>query len=154
MVSKTLCGASGMSSRISALPACTKRKPVPEYLALPPYSLSKATVDELKRQTAAMAKALKVVGLMNVQFAIQHVDDKDVIYVLEVNPRASRTVPFVSKAIGVPVKPYFGSNYTVLVEAMRGGKLGTGRLLERTSPFPSLPPPRCGPRVSTGVRAG
>jgi carbamoyl-phosphate synthase large subunit len=71
--------------------------------SLPPYSLSKATVDELKRQTAAMAKALNVVGLMNVQFAIQEVDGRDVIYVLEVNPRASRTVPFVSKATGIPL---------------------------------------------------
>ncbi|HEY8049455.1 MAG TPA: carbamoyl-phosphate synthase large subunit, partial [Ramlibacter sp.] len=69
--------------------------------SLPPYSLSQATVDELKKQTAAMAKALGVVGLMNVQFAIQHDDGKDVIYVLEVNPRASRTVPFVSKATGI-----------------------------------------------------
>jgi carbamoyl-phosphate synthase large subunit len=69
--------------------------------SLPPYSLSKATVDELKRQTAAMAKALKVVGLMNVQFAIQNKDGEDVIYVLEVNPRASRTVPYVSKATGL-----------------------------------------------------
>lgn len=69
--------------------------------SLPPYYLSKATVDEIKRQTAAMANALQVVGLMNVQFAIQEVDGKDVIYVLEVNPRASRTVPFVSKATGV-----------------------------------------------------
>src|SRR3954464_10130053 len=63
--------------------------------SLPPYSLSKATVDELKRQTAEMAKALNVVGLMNVQFAIQHKDGQDVIFVLEVNPRASRTVPYV-----------------------------------------------------------
>ena len=55
----------------------------------------------MKRQTAAMAKALNVVGLMNVQFAIQEKDGKDVIYVLEVNPRASRTVPFVSKATGI-----------------------------------------------------
>jgi carbamoyl-phosphate synthase large subunit len=69
--------------------------------SLPPYSLSKATVDELKRQTAAMAKALNVIGLMNVQFAIQQKDGHDVIYVLEVNPRASRTVPFVSKATGI-----------------------------------------------------
>jgi len=69
--------------------------------SLPPYSLSKATVDEIKRQTAAMAKALNVVGLMNVQFAIQEIDGQDVIYVLEVNPRASRTVPFVSKATGI-----------------------------------------------------
>jgi carbamoyl-phosphate synthase large subunit len=69
--------------------------------SLPPYSLAADTVVEIKRQTAAMAQALNVVGLMNVQFAIQHVDGQDVIYVLEVNPRASRTVPFVSKATGV-----------------------------------------------------
>jgi carbamoyl-phosphate synthase large subunit len=69
--------------------------------SLPPYSLAAETVAELKRQSAAMAGALNVVGLMNVQFAIQHVDGKDVIYVLEVNPRASRTVPYVSKATGI-----------------------------------------------------
>ena len=69
--------------------------------SLPPYSLSTGTVTEIKRQTSAMAKALNVVGLMNVQFAIQNIDGKDVIYVLEVNPRASRTVPFVSKATGI-----------------------------------------------------
>ena len=69
--------------------------------SLPPYSLSDETIAEIKRQTAAMAKGLNVVGLMNVQFAIQNVDGKDVIYVLEVNPRASRTVPFVSKATGL-----------------------------------------------------
>ena len=76
--------------------------------SLPPYYLKAATVDELKRQTAAMAQGLNVVGLMNVQFAIQEVPQpdgskQDVIYVLEVNPRASRTVPFVSKATGVPL---------------------------------------------------
>jgi carbamoyl-phosphate synthase large subunit len=69
--------------------------------SLPPYSLSAETVVEIKRQTAAMAKALNVVGLMNVQFAIQNKDGKDLIFVLEVNPRASRTVPFVSKATGI-----------------------------------------------------
>ena len=69
--------------------------------SLPPYSLSAETVAELKRQSAAMAGALNVVGLMNVQFAIQNVGGKDVIYVLEVNPRASRTVPYVSKATGI-----------------------------------------------------
>jgi carbamoyl-phosphate synthase large subunit len=69
--------------------------------SLPPYYLKQATIDELKRQTAAMAEGLNVVGLMNVQFAIQEADGKDVIYVLEVNPRASRTVPFVSKATGI-----------------------------------------------------
>jgi carbamoyl-phosphate synthase large subunit len=73
--------------------------------SLPPYYLCKETVEELKRQTAAMAEGLNVVGLMNVQFAIQEKDEngakKDVIFVLEVNPRASRTVPFVSKATGI-----------------------------------------------------
>jgi carbamoyl-phosphate synthase large subunit len=69
--------------------------------SLPPYSLSDKTVAEIKRQTAAMATALNVIGLMNVQFAIQSIDGQDVIYVLEVNPRASRTVPFVSKATGI-----------------------------------------------------
>jgi carbamoyl-phosphate synthase large subunit len=67
--------------------------------ALPPYTLSPAMVTELKAETEAMAKAIGVVGLMNVQYAIQGND----IYVLEVNPRASRTVPFVAKATGVPV---------------------------------------------------
>jgi carbamoyl-phosphate synthase large subunit len=65
--------------------------------SLPPYSLSREVQDELRRQTKMMAKALNVCGLMNVQFAIQH----DIVYVLEVNPRASRTVPFVSKATGL-----------------------------------------------------
>ncbi len=64
--------------------------------SLPPYSLPIEIQDELRRQTKAMAKALNVCGLMNVQFAIQNND----VYVLEVNPRASRTVPFVSKATG------------------------------------------------------
>ncbi|EKN00045.1 MULTISPECIES: carbamoyl-phosphate synthase large subunit [unclassified Acidocella] len=67
--------------------------------SLPPYSLSPAIVAELRAETVALAKALNVVGLMNVQYAIQN----DTIYVLEVNPRASRTVPFVAKATGVPV---------------------------------------------------
>ena len=62
--------------------------------SLPPYSLSAELQDELREQTVMMAKALGVVGLMNVQFAIQG----ETVYVLEVNPRASRTVPFVSKA--------------------------------------------------------
>jgi carbamoyl-phosphate synthase large subunit len=71
--------------------------------SLPPYSLSPATIAELKRQTVLMAQALNVVGLMNVQFAIQQHDGQDIIYVLEVNPRASRTVPYVSKATGLPL---------------------------------------------------
>src|SRR5467141_297077 len=67
--------------------------------SLPPHSLSSRIERELRRQTVELAHALEVVGLMNVQFAIQ----RDVIYVLEVNPRASRTVPFVGKATGVPL---------------------------------------------------
>jgi len=71
--------------------------------SLPPYSLSAALQDEMRRQTTLMAKALKVVGLMNVQFAIQGEGEQAVVYVLEVNPRASRTVPYVSKATGQPL---------------------------------------------------
>ena len=81
--------------------------------SLPPYSLSKELQDELRRQTVAMAKALNVVGLMNVQFAIQ----KNVVYVLEVNPRASRTVPFVSKATSLPLAK-------IAARCMVGQKLG------------------------------
>jgi carbamoyl-phosphate synthase large subunit len=71
--------------------------------SLPPYSLSPELQDELRRQATLMAKALKVVGLMNTQFAIQGEGADAVVYVLEVNPRASRTVPFVSKATGQPL---------------------------------------------------
>ena len=67
--------------------------------SLPPFSLAPELQDELRRQTIAMARALKVVGLINVQFAIQG----GVVFVLEVNPRASRTVPFVSKATSLPL---------------------------------------------------
>jgi len=67
--------------------------------SLPPYSLSQAIIAEIERQTVVLARALGVVGLMNVQFAIQN----GIIFVLEVNPRASRTVPFVAKATGVPI---------------------------------------------------
>jgi len=82
--------------------------------SLPPYTLSPATVTELKAETEAMAKALNVVGLMNVQYAIKD----DTIYVLEVNPRASRTVPFVAKATGVPVAK-------IGARVMAGAKLAT-----------------------------
>ena len=67
--------------------------------SLPPFSLSADIIDELEKQAIALAKALGVVGLMNVQFAVKGSD----IYILEVNPRASRTVPFVAKATGVPI---------------------------------------------------
>jgi len=80
--------------------------------SLPPHSLSKDIIAELERQTVAMAKALGVVGLMNVQYAIQ----LDEIFVLEVNPRASRTVPFVAKATGLPVA-------NIAARLMAGAKL-------------------------------
>jgi carbamoyl-phosphate synthase large subunit len=82
--------------------------------SLPPYTLSPATVTELKAETEALAKALNVVGLMNVQYAIKD----GTIYVLEVNPRASRTVPFVAKATGVPVAK-------IGARVMAGAKLAT-----------------------------
>jgi carbamoyl-phosphate synthase large subunit len=89
-------------------------------------------VDELKRQSAAMANALNVVGLMNVQFAIQEVNDEDVIYVLEVNPRASRTVPFVSKATGIPLAK-------VAARCMAGQSLASqGVTKEVTPPYFSV----------------
>jgi carbamoyl-phosphate synthase large subunit len=85
--------------------------------ALPPYTLAPAMVTELKAETEALARALGVVGLMNVQYAIK----EDVIYVLEVNPRASRTVPFVAKATGVPVAK-------IGARVMAGAKLEEFRL--------------------------
>ncbi|MGH7156493.1 MAG: carbamoyl-phosphate synthase large subunit, partial [Acetobacteraceae bacterium] len=85
--------------------------------SIPPYTLPPAMVTELKAETEAMAKALGVVGLMNVQYAIKD----DVVYVLEVNPRASRTVPFVAKATGVAVAK-------VGARVMAGAKLADFRL--------------------------
>ncbi|MDQ6717167.1 MAG: carbamoyl phosphate synthase large subunit, partial [Gemmatimonadota bacterium] len=69
---------------------------------LPPYLIEKAHLDTMRVQTVALAKALGVVGLINVQYAVRD----GVVYILEVNPRGSRTVPFVSKAIGVPLAAY------------------------------------------------
>ncbi|MCW8206409.1 carbamoyl-phosphate synthase large subunit [Verminephrobacter aporrectodeae subsp. tuberculatae] len=100
--------------------------------SLPPYYLSKETVDELKRQSAALAAGLNVVGLMNVQFAIQEVGGQDLIYVLEVNPRASRTVPFVSKATGIPLAK-------VAARCMAGQSLASqGITREVTPPYFSV----------------
>jgi len=96
--------------------------------SLPPYALSSALQDELRRQTDQMARALKVVGLMNVQFAIQN----GTVYVLEVNPRASRTVPFVSKAIGRPLAK-------IAAKVMAGQSLAKQNTLdERVPPFYSV----------------
>ena len=80
--------------------------------SLPPYTLSDVTIAALKEQTTGLAKALGVIGLMNVQYAIKN----DVIYILEVNPRASRTAPFVAKATGLPIA-------RVAAKVMAGEKL-------------------------------
>ncbi|MFA5899862.1 MAG: carbamoyl-phosphate synthase large subunit [Hyphomicrobium sp.] len=85
--------------------------------SLPPYSLAPATLAEIDRQTRELALALKVVGLMNVQFAIKDGD----VYVLEVNPRASRTVPFVAKVIGTPIA-------AIAAEVMAGKPLADFKL--------------------------
>jgi carbamoyl-phosphate synthase large subunit len=96
--------------------------------SLPPNTLSPAIQDVLRQQTREMAHALKVVGLMNVQFAIQN----GVVYVLEVNPRASRTVPFVSKATGLPLAK-------IAARVMSGRSLAEQQLgPERTPSFYSV----------------
>ncbi|PXW98672.1 carbamoyl-phosphate synthase large subunit [Sphaerotilus hippei] len=105
--------------------------------SLPPYTLSAVLQDELRRQTALMAKALKVVGLMNVQFAIQgdvtQGLDACTVYVLEVNPRASRTVPFVSKATGQPLAK-------IAARCMAGQKLVDQRGPDGQMPHEVVPP--------------
>jgi len=83
---------------------------------IPPHSLGKSVIDEIRASTVAMAKYLNVVGLMNVQFAVKKEADDWNVYVLEVNPRASRTVPFVAKATGVPVAG-------IAAKVMAGAKL-------------------------------
>ncbi len=70
---------------------------------LPPHSLPDSVIDEIKRATHALARELKVKGLMNIQFAVKKTEDDYIVYILEVNPRASRTSPFVSKATGLPL---------------------------------------------------
>jgi carbamoyl-phosphate synthase large subunit len=82
--------------------------------ALPPHSLSREVVERIGAQTEVLARALGVVGLMNVQFAVQNGD----VFILEVNPRASRTVPFVAKATGVPIAK-------IAARVMAGAKLST-----------------------------
>jgi carbamoyl-phosphate synthase large subunit len=101
--------------------------------SLPPYSLSAELQDELRRQTTAMARALRVVGLMNVQFAIQGEGADAVVYVLEVNPRASRTVPFVSKATGQPLAK-------IAARCMAGQKLSDQRGIGGRPPHEVVPP--------------
>ncbi|MED5396427.1 MAG: ATP-grasp domain-containing protein, partial [Pseudomonadota bacterium] len=89
--------------------------------SLPPFSLPDNVVAELEHQTVALAKALGVVGLMNVQFAVKDGD----IYILEVNPRASRTVPFVAKATGLPIA-------NIAARVMAGEKLIDFELVNTT----------------------
>lgn len=105
--------------------------------SLPPYTLSKELQEELRRQTAAMARALKVVGLMNVQFAIQGDVTKgladNTVYVLEVNPRASRTVPFVSKATSQPLAK-------IAARCMAGTKLKDQKAAGGKPPVEIQPP--------------
>jgi carbamoyl-phosphate synthase large subunit len=101
--------------------------------SLPPYSLPAALQDELRRQTALMARALKVVGLMNVQFAIQGEGDDASVFVLEVNPRASRTVPFVSKATGQQLAK-------IAARCMAGQRLKNQRGLHGHPPAEVVPP--------------
>ena len=101
--------------------------------SLPPYSLSKDLQDEMRRQTIAMARALKVIGLMNVQFAVQGEGAGAVVYVLEVNPRASRTVPFVSKATGQPLAK-------IAARCMVGQRLGTQLQRDGKLPREVIPP--------------
>ncbi|ACB35087.1 carbamoyl-phosphate synthase, large subunit [Leptothrix cholodnii SP-6] len=105
--------------------------------SLPPYTLSTVLQDELRRQTTVMAKGLKVVGLMNVQFAIQgdvtQGLDACTVYVLEVNPRASRTVPFVSKATGQPLAK-------IAARCMAGQKLADQRGVGGRAPHEVIPP--------------
>ena len=71
--------------------------------AIPPYSLPGTVIQEIREASHALARKLHVVGLMNIQFAVKKEEGKVNVYVLEVNPRASRTVPFVAKATGLPV---------------------------------------------------
>ncbi|MBI2495899.1 MAG: carbamoyl-phosphate synthase large subunit, partial [Candidatus Omnitrophica bacterium] len=94
-------------------------------MVLPPHTLNDETLDEIRSAAAKLAKALRIVGLMNVQFAVKD----DAVYVLEVNPRASRTVPFISKAVGVPLAK-------VATRAMAGVSLrAQGVTGEITLPF-------------------
>ncbi len=90
--------------------------------SLPPYSLGQATIEKIEKQTIKIAKNLKVIGLLNIQFAIKREQSKETIYILEVNPRASRTVPFVAKATGNAIAK-------IAAKCMIGKKLKKSKLL-------------------------
>jgi carbamoyl-phosphate synthase large subunit len=92
--------------------------------SLPPYSLPRSVLDEIERQTVALARALQVRGLMNVQFAVQD----GTVFLIEVNPRASRTVPFVAKAIGQPIAK-------IAARVMAGERLGQFPSIRRDVPY-------------------
>jgi len=89
--------------------------------SLPPYSLPESVVAEMERQTEALALELGVVGLMNVQFAVKDGPEGPIVYLIEVNPRASRTVPFVAKAVGSPIA-------SIAARLMAGEKMGAFEL--------------------------
>ncbi|MBV8133546.1 MAG: carbamoyl-phosphate synthase large subunit [Alphaproteobacteria bacterium] len=111
--------------------------------SLPPYSLARDTIVKIEQQTVALARALEVVGLMNVQFAVKGNE----IYVLEVNPRASRTVPFVAKAIGVPIakiaaRVMAGDRLDASISRLRHSRLANGghvAVKEAVFPFARFP---------------
>jgi carbamoyl-phosphate synthase large subunit len=106
--------------------------------SLPPYSLPEAVIDDIRGQTEKLARALNVVGLMNVQYAIKGTD----VYILEVNPRASRTVPFVAKAIGQPIaaiaaRAMAGESLTSF--DLKHGEIGHTAVKEAVFPFARFP---------------
>jgi len=92
--------------------------------SIPPYSLTPETIAEIERQTEALARGLNVVGLMNIQFAVKD----GIVYLIEVNPRASRTVPFVAKAIGTPIAK-------IAARVMAGEKLKDLPPVDRAIPY-------------------
>ncbi|MDQ3470979.1 MAG: ATP-grasp domain-containing protein, partial [Pseudomonadota bacterium] len=126
--------------------------------AIPPHSLPAAVVDEIERQTAALAKALKVTGLMNVQFAVKDpwtsLGTGFDVYLIEVNPRASRTVPFVAKAIGRPIAK-------IAARVMAGEKLSAfepiarelGHIAVKQPVFPFARFPGCDPVLGPEMRS-
>ncbi|MCO8123425.1 carbamoyl-phosphate synthase large subunit [Stieleria sp. TO1_6] len=95
--------------------------------AIPPFSITQPVLAELREATIKLAKSLNVIGLMNIQFAIKLEDGKPTVYILEVNPRASRTVPFVAKATGVPVA-------NIATKVMAGMKLAELGITEEPIP--------------------
>ena len=99
--------------------------------AIPPYSLPGPVIAEIRQATCMMARELRVKGLMNVQYAVKREQGRPVVYVLEVNPRASRTVPFVSKAIGMPLAK-------AAAKVMVGVSLAEQGWLKRADPQPRL----------------